>query len=88
MTIIYYDNNKVYYYHNKLLPLSNMIESVGVGGCSIHLFVHSIIKKRTIPKCSHMVYGMILGYHKNNVVFGPESSNVKARGSISAFFTL
>jgi len=36
----------------------------------IRLFVRSITQKRMIPKCSHLVLGMILRYPRNYVVLG------------------
>ena len=47
-----------------------------------------ITQKRMIPKCSNFVYGMTLGYHRNDLVFVVERSKVKVAGSVSAFFTI
>jgi len=48
------------------------------------LFVRSITKKRMIPKCSNLVYGMVLGYTgKSDMVFEIQRSKVKITGSIA-----
>jgi len=50
-----------------LVGLGRIFESICLSVC---LFVCSITQKRMIPKCSNLVYGMILGYPTSGTVLG------------------
>jgi len=52
---------------------------------AVCLFVRSITRKRMIPKCSNLVYGMILGYPRSGTVLGfiNQRSKVKVTRSMT-----
>jgi len=53
-----------------VITYANSVVGVGPSVClSVCLFVRSITQKRKIPKCSNLVYGMTLGYPRNDMVF-------------------
>jgi len=70
LSIISLANIKVY------LPTPTF-ESVCLSVC---LFFRSITQKRMIPKCSNLVYEMILGYPRSNTVLGFKGQRSRSQG--------
>jgi len=55
-----------------------------VSMCIFHTNVWSLTQKQMIPKCSNLVYGMTLGYPRNDMFWGFQSHRLELGLALTA----